>query len=232
MNVRVGTSGFAYKEWKGSFYPAPCAPDAMLGFYASRFSTVEINNTFYRMPQPKVVAGWAAQTPDAFSFALKAPQRITHILRLKGADDPVAFFLKTAAELGEKQGPLLFQLPPNFKKDVARLQALLALVPSRVRIALEFRHESWFADDVYDALTARGAALCAVETEQGRTPLVATARFGYVRLRDVDYADADLTRWARELRAQPWSDAWVFFKHEDEGRGPALAARLVAALGS
>ena len=232
MNVRVGTSGFAYKEWKGSFYPADMPDSGMLAFYASRFSTVEINNPFYRMPQAKVVAGWAGQTPKDFSFVLKAPQRITHFARLKGIDDSVAFFLRAAAELGDKQGPLLFQLPPNFKKDMQRLGGLLELLPRTVRAAVEFRHDSWFDEEVYAALRARGVALCAVETEEGKTPLVATAPFGYLRLREVEYADDQLAAWARDIRAQPWSDAWVFFKHEDEGRGPKLAERLVGALGS
>ncbi len=230
MKVRVGTSGYAYKEWKGSFYPEKLKADAMLGFYASRFGTVEINNTFYRMPLAKVVSGWAAQTPDDFAFVLKAPQRITHFSRLKEVADPVGHFLRVASELGPKQGPLLFQLPPNFKKDLGRLAHLLELLPPSVRAAIEFRHASWFDDEVYAALRAKNVALCAVETEEGKTPLVPTAPFGYLRLREVEYTDAELAAWADSIRAQPWGEAWVFFKHEDEGRGPKLAERLIARL--
>jgi uncharacterized protein YecE (DUF72 family) len=230
VKVRVGTSGYAYKEWKGSFYPAELKPDAMLGFYASRFDTVEVNNTFYRMPQAKVVAGWADATPEQFSFVLKAPQRITHIARLKNVGDTVAHFLRVASELGPKQGPLLFQLPPNFKKDAGRLADLLAALPRTVRAAIEFRHASWFDDETYAALQKHGVALCTVETEEGKTPLVATAPFGYFRLREMEYSDAELASWAESIHAQPWQDAWVFFKHEDEGRGPKLAARMNEAL--
>ncbi len=230
MKIRVGTSGYAYKEWKGSFYPEKIKPDAMLAFYASRFRAVEINNSFYRMPLGKVVAGWAAQTPDDFSFVLKAPQRITHFARLKEIADPVAFFLEVASELGPKQGPLLFQLPPNFKKDMGRLAHLLEQLPATVRAAIEFRNASWFDEEVYAALRARGVALCAVENEEGKTPLVPTAPFGYVRLRELSATDAELAAWATALRAQPWGEAWVFFKHEDEGRGAELAARLLEIL--
>jgi uncharacterized protein YecE (DUF72 family) len=230
MKVRIGTSGFAYKEWKGSFYPKTIAADAMLPFYASRFGTVEINNTFYRMPTGKVVAGWAAQVHDDFRFVLKAPQKITHFSRLKEVTDPVGFFLRVASELGKKQGPLLFQLPPNFKKDLGRLGHLLGLLPKAVPAAIEFRHASWFDDEVYAALRAAGVALCAVETEEGKTPLVATARFGYLRLREVEYTDAELVSWANAIGAQGWEEAWVFFKHEDEGHGPKLAERLIARL--
>ena len=230
MNVRVGTSGFAYKEWKGSFYPKAIAADAMLSYYGARFGTVEINNTFYRMPTGKVVAGWADQVPDDFRFVLKAPQRITHFSRLKEVADPVGFFLKVASELGKKQGPLLFQLPPNFKKDLARLGHLLGLLPKTVRAAIEFRHASWFDEETYAALRAAGVALAAVETEEGKTPLVATAPFGYMRLREVEYTDEELAAWATSIRAQGWEEAWVFFKHEDEGRGPKLAERMIARL--
>jgi uncharacterized protein YecE (DUF72 family) len=236
MKIRVGTSGYSYKEWKGSFYPDNLPAAGMLAFYAKHFSTVEINNTFYRMPTEALVQGWADGVPEDFSFVLKAPQRITHQLRLKAADDAVGRFLRVAAELGKKQGPLLFQLPPNFKKDTPRLAEFLAHVPQTVRAAFEFRHDSWHADDVYDALRERGAALCIAETAPGggtassagggTTPLVPTAAWGYLRLREIDYSEAQLAAWADRIRAQPWSDAYVFFKHEDEGRGPKLAAQL------
>ena len=226
MRVRVGTSGYSYKEWKGTFYPADQKADGMLRFYASQFDTVEINNTFYRMPQATVVAAWAEQAPDNFSFVLKAPQKITHMRRLKDAGDEVLFFLRVASELGKKAGPLLFQLPPNFKKDVPRLAAFLALIPPPVRAAFEFRHASWFDDEVYATLRARGVALCTVDTEEGETPLVPTAEFGYFRLRDKEYSPAELAAWAARIAGQPWTDAHVFFKHEDEGKGPKLAAAL------
>ncbi len=230
MKVFVGTSGYSYKEWKGTFYPEDISPGEMLAYYASRFETVEINNTFYRMPQSNVVASWAAQTPEHFSFVLKAPQKVTHIARLKNVADTVGYFLKVASELGAKQGPLLFQLPPNFKKDIGRLRDLLALLPSRVRAAIEFRHPSWFDEETYEALRGTGVALCAVENEDGKTPLVATAPFGYFRLRELEYTDDELARWVDAIRAQPWSEAWVFFKHEDEGRGPKLAERMMSRL--
>ncbi len=228
MKVRVGTSGYGYKEWKGSFYPKTIAADAMLPFYASKFGTVEINNTFYRMPTRKVVAAWADQVPADFAFVLKAPQKVTHFSRLKAVTAPVRAFLKVAGELGKKQGPLLFQLPPNFKKDMARLRHLLGLLPKSVRAAIEFRHASWFDDEVYAALRAKSVALCAVHNEDGKSPLVATAPFGYLRLRDAAYTNAELRAWASDIRAQGWEEAWVFFKHEDEGRGPKLAKRLRA----
>lgn len=229
MNVRVGTSGYNYPEWKGRFYPRDLPAAKMLAYYAERFSTVEINATFYRMPVAKTLAGWAAATPDAFAFVLKAPQRITHFARLIDVDGPVRAFCDVATTLGARLGPLFFQLPPNFKKDTGRLADLLVLLPPGCRAAFEFRHASWFSDDVYERLRARNAALCVADTEDGATPAVATADWGYLRLRAAQYSDEDLARWVgtiRDLRAT-WSDAFVFFKHEDSGRGPALAQRLL-----
>lgn len=229
--IRVGTSGYNYPAWRGSFYPERLAAPRMLPFYAERFGTVEINATFYRMPTPKTVAGWAAATPPQFVFALKAPQRITHFSRLAGAEDAVRFFAETARQLGGKLGPLLFQLPPSFRKDTARLAGVLAQLPSELRVAFEFRHASWFADDVYGRLADRDAALCIVDAEDGTTPDVATASWGYVRLRDRAYTEAELAAWAASLARPAWSEAFVYFKHEDTGLGPALAAQLVSALG-
>ncbi|HLA77020.1 MAG TPA: DUF72 domain-containing protein [Vicinamibacteria bacterium] len=227
MKVRVGTSGFAYKQWKGSFYPEKLKDPQMLAFYAGRFSTVEINNTFYRMPARPALAKWAEDTPQGFSFVLKAPKRITHEKRLGDVADSVAYLVETASVMGPKLGPLLFQLPPFLKKDLSRLQAFLALLPAGQRAALEFRHQSWFSDDVYEALRAAGAALCFADTDEGRTPSEVTADWGYLRLRRTEYADAALAEWAEEVLSQPWREAYVFFKHEDEGKGPALAERLL-----
>src|SRR5690349_9723332 len=190
MDVRVGTSGYSYPPWKGSFYPEDLPNARMLRYYAERLPTVEINNTFYRMPTSKMLTQWAAQVPPGFRFALKASQRITHQKRLKDAGEPVEYFFRTAAELGELRGPTLVQLPPNLKKDLPRLDAFLALLPPDARAAFEFRHDSWFCDEVWEALRARGAALCVAESDELATPLVATADFGYFRLRRAAYDGA------------------------------------------
>jgi uncharacterized protein YecE (DUF72 family) len=232
VSVRVGTSGYNYAEWKGSFYPEALAAAKMLPYYAARFPTVEINATFYRMPTAKTLAGWAAATPDAFVLALKAPQRLTHFARLRNVDEPLRVFCDTARTLGAKLGPLLFQLPPNFKKDADRLAETLFQLPPDLRCAFEFRHESWLAEDVYDLLRRRNAALCVADSETASTPLVATADFGYLRLRDEGYTDADLARWARTIAelTDRWRDAFVYFKHEESGTGPAFARRLTELL--
>jgi uncharacterized protein YecE (DUF72 family) len=202
----------------------------MLAYYVERFTTVEINATFYRMPSAKTVAGWGAAAPAGFTYVLKAPQRITHFGRLRGVDEPLRYFCDAARTLGDKLGPLLFQLPPNFKKAADRLGEVLAIMPDGFRVAFEFRHESWFDDEVYGLLRARNAALCIADTEAGSTPAVATADFGYLRLRAVEYTDDDLTSWIATIDrvGAAWRDAHVFFKHEDSGSGPALARRFVA----
>jgi uncharacterized protein YecE (DUF72 family) len=225
MRVWVGTSGYNYPEWKGTFYPTRLPAAKMLYYYAERFSTVEINNTFYRMPNAKTIAGWAAATPEAFAFVLKAPKRITHDARLKDVEDPLRYFCETARTLGPKLGPLLFQLPPYFRKDVGRLGNVLALVPSGLLAAFEFRHPSWFSDDVYDLLRSKNFALCIADTEKGTTPLVATADFGYFRLRDASYSEERLRQWSETVRrlGVGWKEAFIFFKHEESGIGPALA---------
>ena len=228
MRVLTGTSGFSYKEWKGTFYPEDLPADAMLAYYAERLPAVEINNTFYRMPKPALLEGWATQVPEAFRFVLKASQRITHHKRLKEAGDEVAYFFGVAATLGERLGPALFQLPPNLKKDLPRLEAFLQTIPDGRRAAFEFRHASWFEEDVFQALRSRGAALCIAEDEDLATPLVATADWGYLRLRRQDYGDADVAAWAERVRAQKWGEVYVFFKHEDAGSGPKLAAQFLA----
>ena len=233
MSVRtwIGTSGYSYSEWKGSFYPEKMPAKEMLGYYASKFPTVEINNTFYRMPKEDVLQSWAVRVPERFSFALKAPQRITHIQRLKDCRDLLRRFLAVASVLGPRLGPLLFQLPPNFKKDVPQLARFFDDLPERRRIAFEFRHASWFDDQVFEALRKEGAALCVADTgEEPVAPLVATTDWGYLRLRREDFAPKDLREWARRIREQPWSEAWVFLKHEEEGRGPKLAAQLTKLL--
>jgi uncharacterized protein YecE (DUF72 family) len=229
VRLRSGTSGFSYPAWKGPFYPEKLPPRDMLGWYAGRLPTVEINNTFYRLPRASVLEGWATRVPADFRFALKASRRITHQARLRDAGESLDYLLRTAAALGEKLGPLLFQLPPFLRKDLPRLRAFLASVPGEYRVALEFRHPSWFDDEVYEALGEAGAALCAVDTggEGSEAPLQPTAGFGYCRLRAPDYTDAELARWAETLSAQPWNEAYVFFKHEEQGAAPRLASRLL-----
>ena len=230
MRLRVGTSGYNFPEWKGTFYPAKIKPPEMLPYYAGRLSTVEINYTFYRMPNAKTVAGWNDAVPAEFTFVLKAPQRITHIARLKDVDDPLRYFTETVRPLGPKLGPILVQLPPNFKQDLARLKDFLTLFPADLRCAFEFRHASWFADDTYEALRGANAALCVADTDEGHTPFVATADFGYFRLRDEGYKKKDLETWAGSVRelGKTWQDAFVFFKHEEAGEGPRLAETFTA----
>jgi len=232
VNAWVGTSGYNYPEWKGTFYPTDLPAARMLAFYAERFSVVEINATFYRMPTVKTLAGWAAATPPGFRFALKAPQRITHFARLRDVDEPVRYLCDTARTLSAKLGPLLFQLPPNFARDLGRLSDLLALLPVGLACVFEFRHASWFADDVYARLHTRNAALCIADTEAGTTPLVTTADFGYLRLRDEGYSEGDHRHWADTIRrlGEGWREAYVFFKHEESGTGPAFARRLLEML--
>jgi len=228
----VGTSGYQYPEWRGSFYPEKFPTAKMLSYYAERFSTVEINYTFYRMPNAKTIAGWNAETPRGFSFALKASRRITHDARLRDVDEPLRYFLDTARTLGPKLGPVLFQLPPFFKKDLDRLGDALFLLPSGIRCVFEFRHESWFAEDVYALLRTRNAALCIADTEKGTTPLVATADFGYFRLRDEGYAAQDLKKWTETVKqlGPRWQDTFIYFKHEESGIGPALAQKFIGLL--
>ena len=230
MRLHVGTSGYNFPEWKGTFYPEKLPAAKMLPYYAEHFSAVEINYTFYRMPNAKTVSGWSQAVPAEFTFVLKASQRITHIGRLRNVDDPLRYFTETVRPLGDKLGPILFQLPPNFKKDLARLKDVLTLFPADLRCAWEFRHDSWFADDVYDALRTGNAALCVADTDAGHTPLVATADFGYFRLRDEGYTKPQLEQWAESVKAlgEEWKDAFVFFKHEESGEGPKLAEEFRA----
>jgi uncharacterized protein YecE (DUF72 family) len=226
MEMLAGTSGYSYKEWLGSFYPEKLPAKEMLRYYAGHFPTVEINNTFYRMPAESMLAGWVNEVPASFRFTLKAPQRITHQKRLREAEQEVAEFLRRAAVLGDQLGVILFQLPPFLRKDLPRLRDFLALLPSDRRAAFEFRHESWQDDEVYAALRERGAALCVADTDEGDTPFVCTAESGYLRLRRTHYDDKDLSAWAKRVAAQPLQRAYVYFKHEDEALGTRFARRF------
>jgi uncharacterized protein YecE (DUF72 family) len=228
MNLYVGTSGYSYKEWKGTFYPEDLSEKQMLRFYGERFRSVEINNTFYRMPKASVLEAWAAEVPAEFKFVLKASQRITHIQRLKDAGDSLAYLIKVAAVLKQRLGPFLFQLPPNFKKDAVRLREFLALLPPDSITAFEFREASWFDEEIFELLRKHRIALCIAEAEDGvEVPFVSTADWGYLRLRRPDYGDEELKGWIGRIREQNWQNAFIFFKHEDEGKGPAMARRFL-----
>ena len=226
--LMAGASGYSFKEWRGPFYPEKMKPEEMLPFYAARLPTVEINNTFYRFPRTPVLENWAQTTPEHFRFAIKASRRITHISRLKAESvaESVEFLYRTLAALGAKRGPVLFQLPPLLKKDVARLSAFLALLPPGHGAAFEFRNDSWFADDVYEALRGAGAALVLSEREDNAPPpLVETATWGYVRLRLENYSDGDLEQWAARLAATAWTETFAYFMHEPTA--PAYAQTLI-----
>ena len=230
MNLYVGTSGYSYPAWKGKgkFYPAELPVKQMLPYYAEHFRAVEINSTFYGLPKASVLKAWTAHVPKDFKFVLKAPQQITHRLRLKNADDSVRQFLEVAGALQKYLGPLLFQLPPNMKKDLPRLRTFLELLPARCRAAFEFRHPSWFEEEIFDLLRNHGAAICIADADDDlKVPFVATADWGYLRLRRPDYGDAALKAWLRRMRKPRWREAFVFFKHEDEGKGPHFAARFL-----
>jgi uncharacterized protein YecE (DUF72 family) len=228
MRLYVGTSGYSYKPWKGTFYPKDLPVQQMLRFYGERFRTVEINSTFYVMPRATTLEGWADAVPAGFQFVLKAPREITHVRRLNDAGDSVSRLLEVAQALTDHLGPLFFQLPPTSKKDAARLRGFLALLPSQFRSAFEFRHPSWFDDEVFGLLRDHRAALCVADADDNLdVPFVATADWGYLRLRRPDYGDAELKEWVKRVREQGWGDAFVFFKHEDEGKGPRMAKRYM-----
>lgn len=232
--ILIGTSGYAYPEWKGSFYPEGLPAAQMLGYYAERFPTVEINYTFYRMPTPKLVAGWCTRVPEAFRFTLKAPRRITHEKKLRpaGVADAVKGFLAAASELGPRMGALLFQLPPTFKKDIGVLSEFLTLLPPKATSAFEFRHDSWLDEEVYDCLRTKNAALCIADSEKRDTPVVVTARHAYLRLRDEGYGPAEIDRWAAVARdlSSRCEAVFVYFKHEDEGKGPQFGQMMMERL--
>jgi uncharacterized protein YecE (DUF72 family) len=228
MRLFAGTSGFSYDEWEGSFYPAALPAKERLAYYATRLTTVEINNTFYRTPKASVIEGWRAQASGDFRFVIKASQRLTHQKRLKDCGADLEYALGAYRAMQERLGPVLFQLPPNFRKDLARLAAFLDLVPPDVRPAFEFRSDTWFGDDTYALLRARNAALVASDVDElPEPPLVATADWGYFRLRRTAYAPGALKTWLARARAQPWQEAYVFFKHEDAGTGPKLAGEFL-----
>jgi uncharacterized protein YecE (DUF72 family) len=230
MRTLVGTSGWSYKEWKGSFYPPKLPADQMLHFYAGRFSAVEVNNSFYRTPAERVLTGWAGQVPDTFRFAMKASRRITHNNRLTDEDGSLGYFLRAVNPLAERLGPTLFQLPPTFKKDLDRLGGFLDKLPKRWLAAVEFRHGSWFDEEVYHLLRARDVALVAVDEDEAEgpgSPLVPTASRGYLRLRRSAYDTGRLQEWASRIRSQRWDEVYVFLKHEDGSpSGPAAAAQM------
>ena len=232
--IVVGTSGYNYPEWKGTFYPEKISAKKMLPYYAERFTTVEVNYTFYRLPSEKTVDDWAAATPEGFTFTLKASRRITHDARLKDCEELLSVFCERARRLGPKLGVLLFQLPPWLRKDLALLEAFLDLLPSDLRATFEFRHKSWLSDDVFQRLRDSNAALCIKDDEKFTTPLVATAGYGYFRLRDEGYTDDDLHRWADTIAeyGSGLDDVFVYFKHEDKGVGPAFARKLIDRIGA
>ena len=232
MRVHVGTSGYNYPEWRGTFYPADLPATKMFGWYAARLRTVEINYTFYRMPTPRTTGAWREQAPEGFKYALKAPRRITHEKRLRDCADTVGFFAAAARVLEGHLGPLLFQLPPTYKCDLGRLEAFLSILPADLPSAFEFRHDSWLTEDVFARLAEKHVALCIADFGDKTTPLRATARHGYFRLRDEGYTPADIDAWAGRIAdlGAEWDDAFVYFKHEGEGKGPEFARIFIERL--
>jgi uncharacterized protein YecE (DUF72 family) len=228
MNLYVGTSGYSYPKWKGKFYPKDLPAKGMLRYYGENFRSVESNSTFRGMPEPENLKRWAADVPVDFKFALKAPQRITHIKRLKDSKELVSEVFEVGEVLGKRLGPVLLQLPPNFRKDATRLREFLALLPNGSRAAFEFRHESWFDDEIFELLKKRNVALCVAEADNElEVPFVATTDWGYLRLRREDYSDAELKAWVKKVQKQDWSDAFIYFRHEDTGKGPKFANRFL-----
>jgi uncharacterized protein YecE (DUF72 family) len=230
MRTLIGTSGYNYPEWRGTFYPEKLSTAKMLAYYSERFPTVEINYTFYRIPTEKLLAGWAAGTPDSFSFTLKAPRRITHDSKLQRCEDLLQTFCRTARTLGPKLATLLFQLPPTLKKDARVLADFVDLLPEGTRAAFEFRHVSWFDAEIFDILRRRNIALCVADSEKLHTPIEVTADYGYFRLRDEGYLLPDIERWADRIRGLRLTNVFVYFKHEEHGLGPDFARRLMTAL--
>ena len=227
MKIYVGTSGFSYRAWKGKFYPARISPKEMLRFYAGRLPAVEINHTFYRLPKEEVLNSWAAQVPGSFVFALKAPQVITHLKRLKNVDQEIDYFFKTLSVLDQKLGPVLFQFPKSFRADRPRLEDFLALIPAHISCTFDFRNPSWLQADILDLLRGKGFNLCLEDTdEKAIDEIISTADWGYLRLRRSDYTAADLAQWHKRILAQAWRKVFVFFKHEQTGQGPAMALRF------
>jgi uncharacterized protein YecE (DUF72 family) len=232
MAIWVGTSGYNYPEWKGSFYPQRLPAAKMLPYYAQRLSTVEINYTYYRMPNAKTLEGWDQATPEQFKLTLKAPKRITHDARLHNCEDNVRYFTETAAKLGPKLGALLFQLPPGFKQDLPLLDTFLDTLPANTCAAFEFRHGSWLNNEVYARFRARNLALCVADSETMATPITITADYAYFRLRDEGYTPAEVADWAQRIHASTsdCKDVYVYFKHEEAGKGPQFAQIFLEAL--
>jgi uncharacterized protein YecE (DUF72 family) len=229
MTVYVGTSGYSYKEWKGSFYPEKISPKEMLAYYASRLHAVELNNTFYRMPKPEMIESWKSQVPENFRFSVKAPQTITHFRRLKDAAPQTRIMLKTVAALDQRLGAVIFRLPEDMKKDVKRLESFLKVLPIDTPAVFDFRHPTWFDDEVVELLRSQKRVFCVSDIEElPESYSYKTADWGYVRLRRERYTEAELVRWVKRIKAQKWKDTYVFFKHEDEGTGPTIAAQFVA----
>jgi uncharacterized protein YecE (DUF72 family) len=228
MNLYVGTSGYSYKEWKGSFYPEKLPAKEMLSYYSSRLPAVEINNTFYRLPQRSMLENWKEQVPPQFRFSVKASQKITHFKRLQNVEEETKYLLETASALEERLGVVLFQLPPNMKKDLPRLENFLKNLPGDTRAAFEFRHPTWFDDEVLNLLRTQNRALCISDTDDLPVSNIdKTADWGYLRLRRVNYNEENRAEWLERVRAQNWDTAYVFFKHEDEGTGPKLAGQFL-----
>ncbi len=232
MKYWIGTSGFQYPEWKGKFYPEKIPLAKMLPYYAGEFSSTEVNYTFRRIPAEKTIVAWSQATPADFRFSFKAPQRITHFARLRGCLEQVDAFQRAISAADEKAGPVLFQLPPNFPKDIAVLQDFLAGLPRTMRAAFEFRHESWFDDSTFETLQAANAALCIAENEELATPPIATADFGYLRLRREDYTPAQIHHWSAWIEEQQpaWAETFVYFKHEEQAVGPGFARQMLKAV--
>lgn len=233
MKIYVGTSGYSYKAWKGKFYPEKIPATEMLRFYSERLGTVEINNTFYRMPTENLLTSWAKQVPDNFIFAFKAPQAITHLKRLHNVREETEYLLRTLSVLGSRLGPILFQFPRSFPADHQALQNFLTLIPRTISCAFEFRSSSWLNDEILNLLRAKGCSLCIADLDQAPAKeIISTASWGYLRLRRSDYTDADLSEWMKKILAQKWKQAFVFFKHEEEAKGPEMAMKFYKLAGS
>jgi uncharacterized protein YecE (DUF72 family) len=227
MKIYVGTSGFAHKEWKGKFYPEKISPKDMLRFYAERLNTVEINNTFYHMPKESVLTSWAGKVPDDFVFALKAPQVITHMKQLRNVFEQTEYLFRSLSVLDRKLGPILFQFPKSFHADRPALEDFLPLIPGTASCAFDFRSSTWLEGGILDLLRERGCSWCIEDTDENPVEkMISTAPWGYLRLRRSDYTDADLSQWAERVLSQKWESAFVFFKHEDEAKGPEIAMRF------
>jgi uncharacterized protein YecE (DUF72 family) len=232
MKIHVGTSGYSYKEWKGNFYPDKISPKEMLHFYSQRLGTVEINNTFYRMPSPSVLDSWAGQVPDDFLFAIKAPQVITHVKRLKDVGEETGYFFKTLSVLGGRLGPILFQFPKTFRPDRQRLENFLSLIPLNASCAFEFRSAAGHDPEIHSLLQERGHSLVNADTEEAPVgEIIKTASWGYLRLRRPDYSDVELSSWLKKIISQKWERAFIYFKHEEAGKGAELAMRFAGTTG-